>query len=73
MAQSKKNKSSIFQKMVDTPFIDFDSCAFCNSHNGPFVWVRFDSAHQFLCEECYESYNEMKERIKKKLHEEPLG
>lgn len=47
-------KNKAIQKLVDTPFIDFDSCCKCHSHNGPFVWVRIDQAHQFICEECYE-------------------
>lgn len=64
MAQSK-NKA--LQKLVDTPFIDFDSCHICNSHNGPFIWIRKSSHQQFICEECYEK------EMKKKQNEIPLG
>lgn len=60
MAQSKKNKSSVLQKLLDTPFIDFDSCCICHSHNGPFIWCT-DRTY-FVCEDCYE-----------KLKENPLG
>lgn len=58
-----QSKNKVIQKLVDTPFIDFDSCYMCYSHNGPFVWIRTDMYHQFICEDCYE---------KLKL-EKPLG
>lgn len=72
MAQSKKNKSSVFQKMVDTPFMDFDTCCICKSHNGPFVWVRFDTSHQFVCEDCYSKLNPYNGSILKAITK-PLG
>ena len=70
MAQSKKNK--LVQKMVDTPFMDFDTCCICHSHNGPFVWVRFDTAHQFVCEDCYSKLNPYNGSILKAITK-PLG
>lgn len=70
MAQSKKNK--LVQKMVDTPFMDFDTCCICKSHNGPFVWVRFDTAHQFVCENCYSKLNPYNGSILKAITK-PLG
>lgn len=52
------SKNEFLQKLVDTPFIDFDSCYKCHSNNGPFVWciktMRGKKITYFLCEECYE-------------------
>lgn len=59
-----QSKNKVIQKLVDTPFMDFDSCYMCHSHNGPFVWVRTNITHQFVCENCYE---------KLKISEKPLG